>query len=400
MEILQTITTKGGVVDSSQSRRQFLQTGLALSAVAGLTTSCGQDKTSQDSLNSQGASTGMYRTLGKTGLKPTGVGYGIGFNPVTEVVAKAIDMGINYFDTSRDYGDSEKIFSGVIKGKRDKIIIATKSPSRTKDDIIDDLNTSLQELGTDYVDIWHLHARDTPSAIPDEALEGMLECKKSGKARFVGFSCHDPNRMVDFLLETKVFDVMQTTYSFPIGGIYRDNAIKKLHEAGIGVIAMKVVVGLTGLNLKAFDNPPARPEGEGPLAGIKWVLNNPAIGTTVPFMQKISELEMNFRALSEPFTPADEKLLYVMNEQIRPDYCRMCYSCTGVCPNGLPVTDILRYLAYNDFGGNYYQAKTNFQGLAREIRDVRCNDCSSCAIQCPNGVLVQNRLSRAQELLA
>jgi predicted aldo/keto reductase-like oxidoreductase len=308
-------------------------------------------------------------------------------------------MGVNYYDTSRDYGDSEKIFSGVIKGKRDKIVIATKSPSRRKADIQRDLDTSLKELGTDYVDIWHLHARDTPTSIPDEALEGMELCKKSGKARFVGFSCHDPNRMADFAINSKVFDVMQTTYSFPIGGYYRDRAIKKLQDAGIGVIAMKVVVALTGLNLSRLDNTPAR-EGEGPLAGIKWVLNNPAIGTTVPFMQTIEELEMNFRAMSEPFTPADEKLLYVMNEQIRPLYCRMCYECSGKCPKGMPVTDVMRFLAYNDFCGNYHQARLKFRELPQEVRDVSCSDCGTCAIECPNGVHVQDRLVRAQELLA
>ena len=282
--------------------------------------------------------------MGKTGLKVSGVGYGIGFVPITEVVARALDMGVNYFDTSRDYGDSEKIFAGVIKGRqRDKFHIATKSPSRKKDDIIKDLDTSLKELGTDYVDIWHLHARDTPASIPDEALEGMRLCKKSGKARFIGFSCHDPNRMADFAIKNK-FDVVQTTYSFPIGGIYRNQAVEKLRKAGIGVIAMKVVVGLTGLNLKALDNPPAS-KGDGPLSGIKWVLQNPAIGTTVPHMRTIPQLEMNFRAMSEPYMPADEKLLYVMNEQIRPDYCRMCYQCTGKCPKGVPVTEVLRFLA-------------------------------------------------------
>jgi len=379
-------------VSLNPSRRQFLQAGLALPA-AGLVSS--------NSLDSafQAPPQVVYRTLGKTGLKVSGVGYGIGFKPVTEVVARAIDMGINYFDTSRDYGESEEIFSRVIKGKRDKIVIATKSGRRKKADVLQDLDTSLKMLGTDYVDIWHLHARDTPAAIPDEALEAMAEGKKSGKARFVGFSCHDPNNMADFLIKTKVFDVMQTTYSFAIGSGYRDAAVKKLQDAGIGVIAMKVVVALTGLNLKGFDNPPAR-KGEGPLAGIKWVLKNPAIGTTVPFMQTIPELEMNFRAMSEPYMPADEKLLYVLNEQIRPMYCRMCYECKGQCPKGVPVTDVLRFLAYNDFAGNYHQAVANFRGLGREIRDVRCSDCSECAIKCPNGVHVRERLARAQELLA
>jgi len=380
-------------MSNDRSRREFLQAGLAVPA-AGLLSSPRLEAALEAV---QGTPQVVYRTLGKTGLKVSGVGYGIGFVPVTEVVARAIDMGINYYDTARDYGDSEKIFSGVIKGKRDKIIIATKSPSRKKADILKDLDTSLQALGTDHVDIWHLHARDTPAAIPDEAVEAMRLCKQSGKARFIGFSCHDTNNMADFAIKNK-FDVVQTTYSFAIGSYYRDQAIAKLHAAGIGVIAMKVVVALSGLHLKGFDNPP-HSTGEGPLAGIKWVLNNPAIGTTVPFMQKISELEMNFRAMSEPYTPADEKMIYVRNEQIRPFYCRMCYQCKGQCPKGVPIADALRSLAYHDFGGNYHQAAASFRDVTKEVRDVRCSDCSSCAVQCPNGVHVQERMIRAQELL-
>ena len=140
------------------SRRQFLQAGLALPA-AGLVSSNNFQSAPQ------AAPKVVYRTLGKTGLKVSGVGYGIGFVPIPEVVARALDMGVNYFDTSRDYADSEKTFSGVIKGRqRDKIVIATKSPSRKKEAILKDLDTSLKELGVDYVDIWHLHARDTPAA--------------------------------------------------------------------------------------------------------------------------------------------------------------------------------------------------------------------------------------------
>jgi len=376
-----------------QSRRQFLQTGLAVPA-AGLVSSKAIESALQSSPKV------VYRTLGKTGLKVSGVGYGIGFVPIPEVVNRALDLGVNYFDTSRNYGDSEKIFSGAIKGRpRDKFVIATKSGASKKDAIIKDLEASLQALGTDYVDILHLHGRDNPAQIPDEAIEGLESCKKAGKARFIGFSCHDPNNMVDFAIKTGKFDVVQTTYSFPIGGIYRDRAIKKLHAAGIGVVAMKVVVALSGWNLKSVDNPPAT-KGEGPLAGIKWVLQNPAIGTTVPFMRTLPELEMNFRAMSEPYRPEDEKLLFSMNEQIRPDYCRMCYECKGQCPKGMPVTDVLRFLAYHDFCGNYHQAVVSFRDLAKEVRDVHCSDCSSCAIKCPNGVYVQERLVRAQALLA
>jgi hypothetical protein len=168
-------------VSLNRSRREFLQAGVALPAVGLVSLN------RPDMAPPQAPQKIVYRTLGKTGLKVSGIGYGIGFVPVTEVVERAIDYGINYFDTSRDYGDSEKIFSASIKGKRDKIHIATKSPSSKKADILRDLDTSLKALGTDYVDIWHLHARDTPARIPDEAVEAMAQCKKSGKARFVGF---------------------------------------------------------------------------------------------------------------------------------------------------------------------------------------------------------------------
>ncbi len=380
-------------MDTNQSRRKFIKTGLALSAAGivsstGIKPSFGQEEPKV-----------VYRTLGKTGLKVSGVGYGIGYVPIPEVVNRALDMGVNYYDTSRVYGDSEKVFGEIIKKRdRSKLVLATKSGMRRKADILKDIDTSLKALGTDYVDIYHLHARDTPTAIPDEALEAVHEIKKAGKARFLGFSCHDPNRMVDFHIENK-FDVIQTTYSYAIGGYYRDKAIKKLSDAGVGIIAMKVVVALTGLNLQNLDNPVPK-KGDGPLAGIKWVLNNPAIGTTVPHMKTIQELEMNFRAMAEPFTPADEKMLYVMNEQIRPSYCRMCYECSGKCPQNLPITDMLRFLAYNDYCGNYHQARMSFMELPKEVQSVRCSDCSECVIKCPNGVHVKERLVKAQELLA
>ena len=345
-----------------------------------------------------------FRILGRTGLKVTAVGYGIGYVPNTEVVNRAIDLGINYFDTSRDYKESEAILAQCIKGRRQKIHIATKSGNTKKQDILDDMDTSLKVLGTDYVDIYQMHARDMPSRIPDEALEAMVQCKKSGKARFIGFSCHNPNNMVDFHLNSKVFDVMQTTYSFAIGSGFRQKAVEKLAAENIGVIAMKVVVALTGMNMGRGGSGATvktnKRDGEGPVAGIKWVLSNPAIKTTVPNMNSIAELEMNMRAMAEPYTPDDEKLLFTMNEKIRPDYCRMCYQCEGKCPKGMPVADVLRYLAYYDFAGSLYQASSNFRNLDSQIQNIRCSDCSTCAIECPNGVHVRNRLMRAQELLA
>ncbi|MFC1839427.1 aldo/keto reductase [Thermodesulfobacteriota bacterium] len=375
----------------NSSRRRFLKAGVVLPA-AGLVS------THSFSAFSKPQDVVSYRVLGKTGLKVSTVGSGVGIEPDSEVIARAIDLGVNYFDTARGYGNgrSEQITGTALKGKRDKVVLATKTDGRTKTAILNDMEASLKALQTDYVDIFHLHSRDTPDTITDEAVEACEMLKKQGKTRFIGVSTHDVNAVADKILNISKFDVVQTTYSYAIGGApLRRKAIARLYSAGIGMVAMKVIIAVAGFIPRDVELPE-----EGPLAAIKWVLLNPAISTTVPYVKNIAELEMNVRAMKETYTPQDEKMLYTRNEEINPYYCRMCYECKGQCPNGVPVTDELRFLAYNDFGGSFSQAQDNFRGLPEKTQQVRCSDCPSCAIECPNGVDVRNRLIRAQEILA
>jgi aryl-alcohol dehydrogenase-like predicted oxidoreductase len=376
-------------VKFKSTRREFLQAGLALPV-----TSLVYGEVFNPS--PQAPADSGYRTLGKTGLRVSGVGCGVGIIPDPLVINRAIDLGVNYFDTARGYGEgkSEQITGTALKGRRDKIVLASKTDGRTKAEVLKDMDASLTALQTDHVDIWHLHSRDTPDTITDEAVEACEMLKKQGKTRFLGVSAHDINAVVDKILKVDRFDVVQTTYSYAIGAPFRNAAISKLHGAGIGVVAMKVIIAVAG-----FVPRDILLKNEGPLAAIKWVLSNHSISTTVPYAKNVAELEMNARAMTEPYTPQDEKLLYVRNQLIRPLYCRMCYECKGKCPKGVPVTDELRYLAYHDFGGNFYQAHSSFISLPAEIRDIQCKDCSDCAIQCPHGVEVRTRLIRAQQLL-
>ncbi len=374
------------------SRRKFLQAGLALPAAGFIASQY------SDALSLSPGDSG-FRTLGRTGLKVTGVGCGIGLIPDPAVLVRAFDLGVNYFDTARVYekGKSEEIAGAALRGRRNRIVLASKTDGMTKPEVIKDLEDSLKALRTDHVDIWHLHSRDTPDSITDEAVEAQEMLKKQGKTRFIGISAHDIHAVVDKIIKLGKHDVVQTTYSYAIGSD-RNAAIHKLHEAGIGVVAMKVIVAMAGFM------PPKNGtrvlKDEGPLAAIKWVLLNPDISTTVPYAKNIAEVEMNFRAMSEPYTPQNEKMLFARNEAIRPFYCRMCYECKGKCPNGVPVTDELRFLSYNDFAGDFRQARAHFMRLPQDIRDVKCSDCASCAVECPNGVEVRNRLIRAQSLLA
>ena len=167
-------------MEFDSSRRKFLQAGLVLPA-AGFVAAHHRDAFAQAPTTRVG-----YRTLGKTGLKVSGVGCGIGLIPDPAVLVRAVDLGVNYFDTARMYekGKSEEIAGETLKGRRNKIVLASKTDARNKADVFKDMDDSLKALQTDHVDIWHLHSRDTPETITDEAVEACETLKKQGQDPF------------------------------------------------------------------------------------------------------------------------------------------------------------------------------------------------------------------------
>lgn len=378
-------------MNTDSSRRNFLVAGLSL-PVAGLANTAASQASPAPAPRpaSPGATGVRYRTLGKTGLKVSEVGYGCMITSDPTVLARALDLGITYFDTARGYqsGNNERMVGAALKASRDKIVLSSKSEAKTASQASAELDTSLKELGTDHLDIWYMHSRDTAAAIPDELVTVWENAKQQGKIRHIGISTHKPNNIVDRVLEVGKFEVLLSTYSFAVGTA-NDPAYKRLTADGIGLVAMKVMA------------PAARArKPEGPLAALKWVLRDTRFSTAIPSMTDRDQLEMNVRAMSEPFSAADEKLVAAINEEIRPYYCRMCNQCSGQCPNGVPVPETIRYLAYADFYGQFALGREHFLALPEEARAVRCRDCSSCQVRCPNGVHVAERLMRAQDLFA
>jgi predicted aldo/keto reductase-like oxidoreductase len=203
--------------------------------------------------------------------------------------------------------------------------------------------------------------------------------------------------VVDRVIDCKL-DVLQTLYSFASAASYGP-AIEKLHQAGVGVVAMKVMAKTAPRGQTGAAGALARSPNFAP-AALKWVLKNPSIGTTVPSMTDIDQLEQNFKVMAEEFTDADARLLAARLEEIGPYFCRMCGECKGQCPKGLPVADMVRIVMYADGYGQFGLGRENFLRLAAEHRQVRCTDCQTCAVRCPHGVQVAQRLMRAQELFA
>ena len=387
----------------SSSRRSFLASGLALPVVASATRSEQAPTPAKPQSPAKALSSGpelRYKILGKTGLKVTAVGFGCMVTSDGSVVERAADLGITYFDTARNYqsGNNERMVGAALKKKRKDLVLSTKTEGRTKEEALAQLDTSLQTLGTDFVDIWYLHAKTKPEDVTDGLIEAQQIAKKAGKIRFAGVSTHSGQKeLIPFLTTNPNVDVILTQYNFSMEPFMND-VIDAAAKAGKGVVAMKIMAG--GFRRPQPGNVVQEKlkRGGAMLAALKWVVRNPNVHTTVPSMTDMDQLDENTRAFGQPFAAADEKILALQLDHIRPMYCRMCGECEGQCRQGLPVADVLRFLTYADGYGQFALGRERFLQLDAAHTAVRCNECPGCTVECPYGVHVAQRLIRAQDL--
>jgi uncharacterized protein len=384
------------------SRRNFLVAGLGLPVAASASRSASSPEPQAPPRPSPGTPTFSYRTLGKTGLKVTTVGFGCMITSDGSVVERGSDLGITYFDTARGYqsGNNERMVGTALKKKRKDLVLSTKTQAKTKADALAHIDTSLKELGTDFVDIWYLHAKSKPEEITDDLIDAQQTAKQAGKIRFAGVSTHAGQiELIPFLAKHPKIDVILTAYNFTMEPAI-NAVIEQAAKAGKGIVAMKVMAG-GQRRLKQEDPNAARLKREGAmLAALKWVVRNPNVNTTIPSITDNDQLDENLKAMANSYSPADDKLLTAHLEDIRPLYCNMCGKCEGQCRQGLPVADVLRFLTYADGYGQFALGRERFQELAPEHASAKCADCPGCTVQCPQGVRVAERLIRAQELFA
>lgn len=195
------------------------------------------------------------RVLGKTGARVTTIGLGGGRlsmlpeDAALRVVAAAFDAGINFFDNAHGYGDgrSEKIYGRALRGKRQKIFLATKSTERTRAGAERQLAESLRNLQTDYLDLWQIHSVARLEEVeqifgPGGALEAFVAAKKAGKARFIGFTGHHDPEVHAAMLERFDFDtiLMPLHAADPHYLSFELRVLARAAEKNLGITAMKV----------------------------------------------------------------------------------------------------------------------------------------------------------------
>jgi hypothetical protein len=397
------------------SRRTFLASGLALPA-AGLAHA--------EQANPSKEVKFTYRTLGKTGLKVSSLSFGCMTTSDASVIERAADIGVLHFDTARSYqgGNNERMVGAALKGKRQRVVLSSKTEGATKAEALAQLDTSLRELATDHLDIWYLHMKNNPGDVTDDLLEAQRIAKQAGKIRFAGVSTHfNMDRMLPYLVKLGQTDVILTTYNFAMQSVAegantdpqapKSNmtaAIRAARKAGVGIVTMKALAGgvsrvgrgdrLYGADQRALSKQLSQPGV--PAAAIRWVLKNESVDTAIVCMTDHDQLDDNLRAMAELFSPADASLLAKQMAYIGPRYCRMCGTCGGVCDKGVPVSDVLRVLTYAEGYGQFALARERYLQLPEHVRAIRCEDCAACSVDCPHGVKVRERVSRAQEMLA
>ncbi|HET8548654.1 MAG TPA: aldo/keto reductase [Bryobacteraceae bacterium] len=355
--------------------------------------------------------------LGRSELKVTRLGIGCEDIRSEDVIRRAADLGINYFHA---FGNHELV-GNELRPIRSRVVLAAGSAKPTREDMLRDLDTQLQQFRTDYIDLWYLTSKYKPELLTDDLIEGVLAAKASGKIGACAVAGHGIGSIRSRLDELRgVVSAVMVVCNFAtwehrpdpdetrprtsLPGGSRDDIIQ-LHRSGLGIVAMKPLMG--GLRFVPGERKPWAESVDREnrrraalTAALKWALNNPHVDCVPVMMTSIADLEHNVRAARTAFTESERKQLALTIAQHGAGYCRMCAGCAGTCRYGLPVPDVLRWLMYAEGYGNLPRARAAFAGMPASWQRVRCADCGACTVDCRAGSDVRPRLIRAQSLLA
>lgn len=296
-------------------RRDFLKRGTA--AAAGLATS-------SELLSAAKAPEKPIarRPLGKTGEHLSIIGFGgivvmsVDQSFANNIVAEAVDRGINYFDVSPDYGDAEERLGPALQPYRNRSFLACKTNFRDKAGAAADLDTSLKHLGTDHFDLYQHHALTKTAELdkifgPNGAMEAFVAAQKAGKVRYLGFSCHSVETAIA-AMDRAHFDTILFPTNFVLfsKANFGPQVLDHARQKGLGYLAIKAMAkGKYPANLpeaqhtaKCWYEPCTLPE-EATLA-LRWTLSRPYLTAAIPpgnsaWFRQAMDVAQRFQPITE-----------------------------------------------------------------------------------------------------
>ncbi len=334
-----------------------------------------------------------YRTLGKTGLKVTAVSMGVMNCSDPAVLLRALDLGINFYDTADCYmhGRNEEMVGKAFEGKRQKVLIQTKVHVHDEKKMRASVERSLRRLRTDYIDVlvWHGHA--SPEEVSDPKLfEFMSKMKKEGKVRFAGFSAH--SRMARLLREaakSNLHDVALVSYNFTHSKDLKE-AVALAAQSGIGIVAMKTQAGGYKKEKMGGLNPHQ--------AALKFILMDQNVSAAVPGVTTIEQIEECAAVMGTSLSKNNLDELKQYQAFLHGKICTLCGGCVGECPYGVARSDLLRAVMYYAGYRNDSLAGESLQTIAKQDLQ-RCSDCLSCSVVCRRGLDMKAQVKMVEQIL-
>lgn len=326
-----------------------------------------------------------YKILGKTGLKVSALGFGgipiqrIDEEGSRELMHQLMDAGVNYIDSARGYTVSEEYIGYGLQGIRDQFVLATKSMARDKESMARDVEISLKNFRTDYIDLYQIHnpneAQLETVCAPGGALEALLEAKAAGKIGHIGITLHS----ADVFRKALELDWVETVmFPYNIVETQAEELIKACAEKNIGFICMKPLAG------GAIE--------DAQLA-MRFIAHNPDVTVTIPGMAEKKELDQNVASYCDktPLTQEELEKIEKIRSELGNNFCRRCGYCAP-CTVGIGIPAALVAEGYHLRYGlaSYAMARYEASGAAAS----NCVDCGLCEERCPYHLPIRQMLKR------
>jgi predicted aldo/keto reductase-like oxidoreductase len=396
--------------DNNWSRRKFLKAAGVAGAGSVITPITGLVNASEKH------ATVPTRPFGKTGAQVSILSVGGTVDTASNqlMLRQAVKWGATYWDTAPSYrwGRSEAGFGKYLDKypqDRKKIFLVTKSSAWTPKGMTRDLNSSLNKMKTDYIDLYFVHGISSISEMDDDTKVWAEKAKREGKIRFFGFSTH--SNMEECLRDGAKLgwiDGIMMTYNYRL--MHTDEmrrAVDACVKAGIGLTAMKTQGGgqvrsdseteldLAGRFLqKGFTDAQAR---------LKSVWQNPQISSICSRMKNMTILMSNVAAALDKtqLSTRDTELLQRYASETCSAYCA---GCTAICESNVegraPIGDVMRYLMYCNSYDDYEYAAAGFKRIPEKIRRRLTHlDYSKAENKCPQGLPIARLMQEAKKKL-
>ena len=327
-----------------------------------------------------------YRVLGKTGLKISRIG--LGGIPVQRIDAEGTrallhqlrDAGVNYIDTARGYTVSEEYLGYGLEGIRDKFILATKSMARTREAMAKDIDISLGNLRTDYIDLYQVHnpnlAQLEQVMAEGGALEALLEARAQGKIGHIGVTAHSLEVFEKALEQDWVETIM---FPYNIVETHGEALIRKCAEKNIGFVDMKPLAG------GAIEDA---------ALAMRFLVNNPDVTVVIPGMADPREAEVNLAAAADlsPLTAEEQQKVEAIRASLGTQFCRRCGYCAP-CTVGINIPSVFVFQGYLERYGLADWAKDRYNAMP--VKASACVECGVCEGRCPYNLPIREMLKDA-----